>query len=57
MTTRVLIVDDHLVVRQGLRQMLTLAPGFCIVGEAANGAELLERIGAAQADVARSPIS
>ncbi|MFJ8494278.1 response regulator [Streptomyces sp. NPDC094038] len=34
-----LIVDDHPVVRDGLRGMFESAPGFTVLGEAANGAE------------------
>ena len=34
---RVLIADDHPVVRQGLRMMLEMAGGFDLVGEAADG--------------------
>jgi two-component system, NarL family, response regulator LiaR len=36
---RVLIVDDHSVVRQGLRMFLSLDPDLEVVGEAADGAE------------------
>jgi DNA-binding NarL/FixJ family response regulator len=39
MTIRVLLVDDHQVVRQGLRGLLADDPRFEIVGEAANGSE------------------
>jgi DNA-binding NarL/FixJ family response regulator len=39
MTIRILIADDHSVVRQGLRMFLSLDPDFEIVGEAADGAE------------------
>jgi DNA-binding NarL/FixJ family response regulator len=39
MTIRVLLVDDHHVVRQGLRMFLNLDPELEIVGEAANGSE------------------
>ncbi|HET6319496.1 MAG TPA: response regulator transcription factor [Chloroflexota bacterium] len=39
MTIRVLIADDHDVVRQGLRTFLSLDPELEIVGEAADGAE------------------
>lgn len=38
---RVLVVDDHVVVREGLRQVLGAAEEFAIVGEAATGAEAL----------------
>jgi len=39
MTIRVLIADDHSVVRQGLRMFLGLDPELEVVGEAANGDE------------------
>lgn len=41
---RVLIVDDHAVVREGLRVFLGLLPGIEISGEAANGAEALRMV-------------
>lgn len=37
----VLLVDDHPVVRQGLRSLLDVADGITVVGEAADGAEAL----------------
>lgn len=36
---RILIADDHLVVRSGLSGMLSSQPDFTVVGEAADGAE------------------
>jgi len=39
----ILVVDDHAVVREGLRTFLGLQDGFEIVGEAADGEEALER--------------
>ena len=39
---RVLLVDDHAVVRQGLRMFLGLDPDLQIVGEATNGLEAIE---------------
>jgi DNA-binding NarL/FixJ family response regulator len=41
MSIRILIVDDHGVVRQGLRMYLALDAELEVVGEAANGAEAL----------------
>lgn len=41
MPTRILIADDHSVVRQGLRMFLTLDPDLEVVGEAPDGAEAL----------------
>lgn len=46
-----LIVDDHPVVRDGLRGMFESAPGFVVLGEAANGEEALERAAALDPDV------
>ena len=39
----VLIVDDHAVVRQGLRTLLELQEDIEVVGEAANGVESVEQ--------------
>jgi DNA-binding NarL/FixJ family response regulator len=36
---RVLVVDDHAVVREGIRHILEGEPGFAVVAEAGNGAE------------------
>jgi len=41
---RVLITDDHGVVRQGLRMFLTLDPDIEVVGEAENGEEALSMV-------------
>lgn len=38
---RVMVVDDHGIVREGLRQVLQADGAFDVVGEAANGAEAL----------------
>lgn len=40
MTIRVLIADDHGMVRAGLRQLLNQQPGIDVVGEASSGEEL-----------------
>lgn len=39
---RVLIVDDHLIVREGLRLILETEAGFELVGEASDGVEAIE---------------
>lgn len=41
---RVLIADDHAIVRQGLRQILADTPDLEVGGEAANGFEALQKI-------------
>jgi DNA-binding NarL/FixJ family response regulator len=40
---RVLIADDHGIVRSGLRMLLSSAPGIEVIGEAADGAEAREK--------------
>lgn len=45
MTVRILIVDDHGVVRAGLRALLNGAAGIEVVGEASNGEEALQLAG------------
>ena len=42
-TIRILIADDHAVVRRGLRSILQIEKDFQIVGEASNGAETVEK--------------
>jgi len=51
MSIKILIVDDHSVVRQGLRMFLNLEPDFEIVGEASNGAEALQKVDDLRPDV------
>ena len=41
---RVLLVDDHAMVRQGLRSILGTYPDFEVVGEACNGEEALRYV-------------
>jgi NarL family two-component system response regulator LiaR len=48
---RVLIVDDHAVVREGLRTYLALQDGIAVAGEAADGDEALARAAELAPDV------
>lgn len=49
---RVFLLDDHEVVRRGVRDLLEAEPGIVVVGEAANAREALARVPAARPDVA-----
>jgi two-component system, NarL family, response regulator NreC len=48
---RIVVVDDHHVVRQGLRGFLETEPEFIIVGEAANGVDACTVVEELQPDV------
>ena len=49
---RVVLADDHSVVRAGIRQILETAPDIRVVAEAEDGRKAIEAIGAARPDVA-----
>ena len=48
---KVLLVDDHALVRRGFRRMLEDEPSFQVVGEASDGAEALKRAEELRPDV------
>lgn len=50
-TVRILLVDDHAVLRAGLRALLEAEPGFQVVGEAGTGEEGVRLAGQARPDV------
>ena len=50
--TRILIADDHDVVRSGLRTILEAQPGWEVVGDVANGRDAIEQAVATRPDVA-----
>ncbi|MBF6439375.1 response regulator [Nocardia cyriacigeorgica] len=50
-TVRLLICDDHVVVRAGLRALLDSAPDIEVIGEAGSGAEVVTLAGALHPDV------
>jgi DNA-binding NarL/FixJ family response regulator len=54
---RVLVADDHAIVRTGIRHVLETAPGFTVVGEASNGTEALALALELRPDVAVLDIS
>jgi DNA-binding NarL/FixJ family response regulator len=49
---RILIADDHEVVRHGLALLLNLEPGFRVVGEAQTGAQAIAEVGRLRPDIA-----
>ena len=51
MTIRVLVVDDHTMVRMGLVQLLATTPDLEVVGQAANGLEAVARVAELDPDV------
>ena len=48
---RILIADDHVVARAGLRELFSERPGLWVVGEAANGVEAISQAMALQPEV------
>jgi DNA-binding NarL/FixJ family response regulator len=48
---RVLIVDDHAILREGVRALLQLHPDLEVVGEAGDGTEAIEKVGSLDPDV------
>jgi NarL family two-component system response regulator LiaR len=51
MTTKILLVDDHKVVRSGLAKFLLVNKDFKLVGEASDGAEAIQMVSLHQPDV------
>lgn len=48
---RILIADDHAIVREGLRALFATEPDFELVGEAVDGQEAVDKFRAAQPDI------
>ena len=49
---RILLADDHTVIRKGLRLLLERQPGFRVIAEAADGRQAVELAGSENPDVA-----
>ena len=48
---RLLLADDHTIFRQGLRELIERKTDFAVVGEAANGREVLEQVEIVRPDI------
>lgn len=49
---RILLADDHTVMRRGLRLLLESQPGFCVVAEASDGRQAVDQSESTRPDVA-----
>lgn len=54
---KILIADDHAIMREGLRHILIETPGIEIAGEAANGREVLEMVDRTEVELVLLDIS
>jgi DNA-binding NarL/FixJ family response regulator len=50
-TCNLLLVDDHALIRAGVRALILDIPGYNVIGEASDGAQLLEQFRALQPDI------
>lgn len=57
MTTRILLADDHQIVRDGLKRILAATPDLQVAGEAASGDEALALVKANDYDIAMLDMS
>ena len=48
---RIMVADDHPVVREGIRKLLELEDDLQVIGEASDGRELLEKVGQLDPDI------
>jgi DNA-binding NarL/FixJ family response regulator len=56
-TLRVLVADDHEVVRKGLRSILEEQPGWEVIGEASDGREAVDKVRSLKPDVSVVDVS
>src|SRR4030042_6515423 len=54
---KILVVDDHVIVREGLKQILADNPDIVVSGEASNGGEALHRVSKNKYDLVLLDIS
>lgn len=57
MTIRIVLADDHAILRAGLRSLLESQPGFTVVGEADNGRQALRLAGEKAPDLVLMDVS
>ncbi|AFY18672.1 response regulator transcription factor [Pseudomonas sp. QLc11A] len=57
MTCNLLLVDDHSLIRAGVRALVMDLPGYAVVGEANDGSQLLEMVGHLSPDIVLLDIS
>ncbi len=57
MSTKIIIVDDHKLIREGIAQYLENDPSFSLVGEASEGIEALEFLESNEVDLVLTDIS
>lgn len=48
---RLMLADDHMIVREGIKQLLTMTEDMVVVAEADNGSALLERLAETEIDL------
>jgi DNA-binding NarL/FixJ family response regulator len=56
-TIKIFLVDDHMVVRAGLKTLITAQPDMAVVGEAGDGTEVWQRVQDCRPDVVIMDIS
>ena len=54
---KIVLVDDHALFRNGLKGLLSMREGYCVVGEAGDGQEFLDMLPTTEADVVFMDIS
>lgn len=54
---KILIADDHAIIREGLKQIISGTPDMAVVAEASNGEDVLEKVSANKYDVILLDIS
>lgn len=50
-SVRIALVDDHALFRNGLRELISMREGYCVVGEASDGDEFLKMLESTAVDV------